>query len=106
MMLWRVAAWVVSALVIGVLGLAPAPVGAQADRLGRLNWGPWTAESLRAHLASAPDDDLSRQTHRVLQVAEQQLGTPITPVAHISVEGVLSTDPAYRASAAATAQLD
>ena len=61
---------------------------------------------LRAHLAADPGDDLSRQLGRVLQVAEQQLGTPITPVEHITVEGRLSSDPEYRASAAATSQLE
>src|SRR5207249_1642865 len=67
---------------------------------------PWSAAALRAHLASSPGDDLSRQIARLLQVAEEQLGATITPVAHITVEGRLSIDPAYRASAIATSQLE
>ncbi len=82
------------------------------DTLGRLNWGvdeqnqPWTVQSLRRHLAATPRDDLSRQVNRVVQVAEQQLGATITPVAHLRTEGNLSSDPAYRASVAATSQLN
>src|SRR5690242_11866902 len=88
-----------------LLSLA-ARAEAQAEPLGRLNWGGWTADALRAHLATSPSDDLSRQTNRVLQVAEQRLGTPIAAVPHLSLEGHLSSEPAYRASAAATDQLE
>lgn len=82
------------------------------DSLGRLDWGvdergrPWGVSSLRAHLAATPGDDLSRQVKRVLQVAEQKLGTDIRPLAHLETEGRLVSDPAHQASVAATSQLD
>ena len=50
--------------------------------------------------------DLGRQTRRVLEVAEQRLGNPVAVVATIQREGILSTDPRYRASDAALKSID
>ena len=80
--------------------------------LGRLNWGTnadgsrRTDAELAALARSQGATDLGRQTRRVLEVAEQRLGNPVAVVATIQREGILSTDPRYRASDAALKSID
>ena len=80
--------------------------------LGRLNWGTSadgsrrTDTELAALARNQGTTDLGRQTRRVLEVAEQRLGNPVAVVATIQREGILSTDPRYRASDAALKSID
>jgi len=94
------------------LGGVPSAAADTGDTpLGRLNWGvdsqgqPWTAQTLKAHMSLAPDDELSRSPAAVIEAARQHLDDTITPVAALHSEGTVFTDPRHKASAAAVSQL-
>ena len=89
----------------------PSPATATAA-LGRLNWGMGIGDSrrtdteLRSLALGQGTSELRRQTRRILEVAEQSLGNQIFVVAAIQREGILFSDPRYRASDAAIKSID
>ena len=91
----------------------PASPAAAEGALGRLAWGtnptsgrPWTSAEIARGLATNSADDLTRQTRRVVQLAEETLGADVPVVARIDREGVLASDARYRASTDALAGVD
>ncbi len=74
--------------------------------LGHLNWGhgtygaPRTDAELRTASAGTASD-ISRTTRRVIEVATRHIDLPVAVVVTIDREGVVFSDPRYRASDAA-----
>ena len=96
---------------IGVPTNAPSVVGESI--LGELYWGtnpasgsPWTAAELARRVSFGQQDDVVRQTRRVLQVAEETLGSEVPVVARIDREGKLPSDPRFKASDDAVRSVD
>ena len=91
-----------------------APVAPDTKReLGRLEWGrnpatraQWTVAELRERANARTPEEIGRQTRRMIQVAEQTLNASVSAVAKVEKEGVLSTDPRYRASDVALRSVD
>jgi len=74
--------------------------------LGRLNWGQGTSGTPRTDgelrtVSAGTVGDISRTTRRIIEVATRRLDRPVAVVATIDREGVLFSDPRYRASDAA-----
>ena len=81
----------------------PSPTAATAA-LGRLNWGMGIGDSrrtdteLRSLALGEGTTDLRRQTRRILEVAAQSLGNPVSVVTAIEREGIVFSDPRFQAS--------